>query len=131
MMIEYLDMDLMLDSLMGLAKSLGRELDDYDSDADQEECLNNLLRDASAALNKHNIIFDKDTGQFTQDNYIPIPKQQLLDAGINVFGIDLVAESFLRLSDTPDDLSIFFPVNRSDCADYSGLNIRLEPVRKS
>lgn len=61
-------------------------------------------------------------------------KQQLIDAGLNVSAIELVAESFLKRSgmDTMDDeivLEFFFPVKRSDCAVFQGINISLQPVK--
>ena len=66
-----------------------------------------------------------------KERFLPITKQQLLDCGINVFAIDLLAESFLKLNGgPPDSLSIFFPIRRSDCEKFAGVNIRIEPVRK-
>ena len=62
--------------------------------------------------------------------YAHLSKQQLLDFGINVFAIDLLAESFLKLPKIPDNFAIFFPVNRADCAEYTGINVRIEAVKK-
>ena len=61
-------------------------------------------------------------------------KQQLLDAGLNVFAIELLAESFLRRAgmDKMDgiELELFFPINRSDCPAFAGINITLQAVSK-
>lgn len=62
-------------------------------------------------------------------------KQDLLDAGLNVFAIDLLVESFLKRGgmiaiDDETVLEFFFPINRSDCAAFAGVNITLQPVPK-
>lgn len=54
--------------------------------------------------------------------------------GINPFGVQLVAESLLRspvAQRTIDDkpLAFFFPVQRSDCAEWVGVEITLKAVR--
>lgn len=62
-------------------------------------------------------------------------RQELLDAGLNLFAIDLLAESFLRRAgmdkmDEEISLEFFFAVNRSDCPAFEGVNIILQPVAK-
>ena len=61
-------------------------------------------------------------------------RQDLLNSGLNVFAIDLLAESFLKREGMENmegiELEFFFPVNRSDCGAFSGINIVLEVVLK-
>lgn len=63
-----------------------------------------------------------------------IDKQLLLDAGINVFGLDLLAESFLKLrpelKEIHNNFCLFYRINRKDCAEYAGVNILMQPVLK-
>ncbi len=56
-------------------------------------------------------------------------------AGINSFGLDLVAESFLKspaaltLSQKLGGaLSFVYPIHRSDCPGYVGVHVSLEPI---
>lgn len=61
-------------------------------------------------------------------------KQTLLNAGLNIFGADLLCESLLRapwvgeLHKKGESLRFFFPVNRLDCAGWVGVAISLRPV---
>ena len=54
-------------------------------------------------------------------------KQLLNDAGLNIFGAQLLAESLLR---HPDARKIEFtlPMLRADCPGWSGVKFILEPV---
>ncbi len=51
-----------------------------------------------------------------------------------MFAIELLTESFLRRAGMEKmdgiELEFFFPVDRSDCAAFSGVNIVLEAVLK-
>ncbi len=56
--------------------------------------------------------------------------------GLNPFGVQLVAESLLKSPIAPmsaDDkpLTFFFPVQRSDCAGWVGVEITLKAVREA
>jgi len=55
--------------------------------------------------------------------------QAMLDAGLNAFGAELLAESLLR---HPDAKKITFdlPINRSDCPGWIGVRFTLEPIPK-
>jgi hypothetical protein len=63
-------------------------------------------------------------------------KQALLDAGINAFAADLLAESYLRsglaqpLAEKGKTLQFFLPVNRSDCPTWKGVEISIKAVAK-
>lgn len=57
-------------------------------------------------------------------------KQELLNAGINAFGLDLVCESLLKREGPIPTLDFFFPVNRSDCEAWAGVQIKMEPWPK-
>lgn len=60
----------------------------------------------------------------------PIVSHQLLsDCGINPFAVQLLAESIMR-HPNPKPVRFLLPVNRSDCAGFSGLKVYLEPVPK-
>jgi len=54
-------------------------------------------------------------------------------AGLNPFGVQLVAESMLKSGLAPistgDPVTFFFPVHRKDCEGWSGVKITLEAVR--
>ena len=62
--------------------------------------------------------------------------QLLSDAGINSFAVTLLAESVLKaplvadLHKSGKPLQFFFPVNRSDTAEWAGVEISITPVRK-
>lgn len=53
--------------------------------------------------------------------------------GINPFGVELVAESVLKSPiaqiSAEKPLTLFFPINRSDCDGWSGVRFTLEAVR--
>lgn len=54
--------------------------------------------------------------------------------GLNPFGVVLVAESLLKsplaaMSADDKPLTFFMPINRSDCAGWSGVEITLKAVR--
>lgn len=61
-------------------------------------------------------------------------RQVLLDAGLNVFGADLLAESFLKSPiakqalEKGDPVRFFLPVRRSDCAEFVGVEISIAAV---
>lgn len=61
-------------------------------------------------------------------------RQALLDAGLNVFGADLLAESFLKSPiakqalEKGDPVRFFLPVRRSDCAEFVGVEISIAAV---
>lgn len=63
-------------------------------------------------------------------------RQLLLNAGINSFGLDLVAESFLKSPiaaqalASGDPLKISLPIDRSDCAEWVGVEITIAGVPK-
>lgn len=57
-------------------------------------------------------------------------KQELLNAGINAFGLDLVCESLLKREGPIPTLDFFFPVDRSDCEAWAGVQIKMEPWPK-
>lgn len=60
--------------------------------------------------------------------------QALINAGINGFGVQLVAESFLKSPlaqqalERGEPLRFFLPVQRGDCAGWSGVEITLAAV---
>lgn len=58
--------------------------------------------------------------------------QELHIVGLNPFGVQLVAESLLKSPMAPisidKPLMFFFPIRRSDCAGWIGVNITLEAV---
>ncbi|MBT9098423.1 hypothetical protein KFZ76_11965 [Methylovulum psychrotolerans] len=64
-------------------------------------------------------------------------KQTLLDARINIWAIELLAESLLKsplideIAKIDDGLKFFFPINRSDCAAWVGVEITLKPIAAS
>lgn len=60
----------------------------------------------------------------------PNVKQAMLDAGLNAFGAQLLAESMLRC---PDAKKITFdlPVRRGDCPGWIGVRFTLEPIPES
>jgi len=53
--------------------------------------------------------------------------------GLNPFGVQLVAESLLKSPLAPmtaaEPVTMFFPVQRSDCADWAGVKFTFEAVR--
>ena len=60
--------------------------------------------------------------------------QALLTVGINGFGVQLVAESFLKSPvaqqtlERGEPIKFFMPIHRSDCAGWSGVEITLAAV---
>jgi hypothetical protein len=61
--------------------------------------------------------------------------QIMLDAGLNAFGAQLLAESLLKspiaqhIQNTGEPLKIAFPINRSDCPGWAGVEITLKPIK--
>jgi hypothetical protein len=55
--------------------------------------------------------------------------QFLLDAGINAFGAELLAESLLK-HPNPIPIKFTLPINRSDCPNWIGVRFVLEPIPK-
>lgn len=62
-------------------------------------------------------------------------RQDLHTVGINPYAVELVAESVLKSPLAPMTVgkpqAIFFPVQRSDCAGWSGVQFTLEAVREA
>nr|WP_315242162.1 hypothetical protein [uncultured Albidiferax sp.] len=64
-------------------------------------------------------------------------RQVMLDSGLNSFGADLLCESFLKsplaaqVLKSGKPLNIDFPIRRSDCADWLGVELSLWPVEKA
>ena len=62
--------------------------------------------------------------------------QILHELGINPFAVELLCESFLKspaagiVERQCEPLKIAFPINRSDCAAWAGVQITLKPVRR-
>lgn len=63
-------------------------------------------------------------------------RQQLLDIGLNAFGLELFIESFLR-SKTADAIykrgvptTFTFPINRSEYPQWEGVQVTLMPIAK-
>ncbi len=60
--------------------------------------------------------------------------QAMIDAGINAFGAQLTAESFLKSPlaqqalDRGEPLRFFLPIRRCDCSGWSGVEITLAAV---
>jgi hypothetical protein len=63
-------------------------------------------------------------------------KQLMIDSGLNPFGLDLFVESFLRsalanqLLDRGEPLNFKYPVDRSDCKEFSSVQITIMPILK-
>lgn len=64
-------------------------------------------------------------------------KQTLLDIGLNMFGMELFAESLLKnekvrehVRAKGEPLTVSFPVRRSDCPGWAGVYITLWPVKE-
>ncbi len=64
-------------------------------------------------------------------------KQDLLDIGLNAFGLELFIESFLRskmanvVYKKGVPASFTFPINRSDCPSWEGVQVTLMPISKN
>lgn len=54
-------------------------------------------------------------------------KQTMSDAGLNPFGAELLAESFLSLA-APESISIPFPVRKRGLEKFSGVWMTLHPI---
>ena len=60
--------------------------------------------------------------------------QTLINAGINAFGAQLLAESYLKspmakyAMERGEPLKFFLPINRSDCARWSGVEISISAI---
>jgi hypothetical protein len=60
--------------------------------------------------------------------------QMLINAGINAFGAQLLAESYLRsplaeqAMQRGEPVRFFLPIHRSDCAGWSGVEISIAAV---
>jgi hypothetical protein len=61
--------------------------------------------------------------------------QAMINAGLNYFGAQLLAESLLRsaiasqIAEKGEPLNIMIPINRSDCAGWAGVEMTLKPVK--
>lgn len=53
--------------------------------------------------------------------------QELADSRINPWAVQLMCEDLLKLPN-PVSLEFFFPINRGDCAGWSGVQVKLEPI---
>ena len=53
--------------------------------------------------------------------------QHLINARMNAFGFELLAESVLK-HDSPQPVSFVFPIGRSDCPDWAGVAISVTPI---
>lgn len=54
-------------------------------------------------------------------------RQTLINAGLNVFGADCLAESLLR-HPQPKFVQFLLPIRRMDCPGWIGVKITLEPL---
>jgi hypothetical protein len=60
--------------------------------------------------------------------------QVMINAGLNYFGAQLLAESLLKspiatqIADKGEPLKIMIPINRSDCAGWIGVEMTLNPI---
>jgi len=63
-------------------------------------------------------------------------RQILLANGINVFGADLLAESFLKsqfaqfVHDKGEPLKFFLSIDREDCSPWVGVEITIKPINE-
>jgi len=63
-------------------------------------------------------------------------KQMMLDIGLNPFGAELLCESLLRsqladrFAEPNKPMVIQFPINRSDCPGWAGVEITLRPIKE-
>lgn len=58
--------------------------------------------------------------------------QLLIDVGINAWAVQLMCESYLRAHgelEEPVPADFFFPVQRTDCAGWKGVRVRLDAER--
>ncbi len=54
-------------------------------------------------------------------------RQSLINAGLNVFAADLLAESLLQHQE-PKKIKFLLPIHRTDCEGWIGVVFTLEPV---
>lgn len=70
-MSELIKFEHLLNGFECLAESIGRKLEDYDTDEAIEACLCRLLSEASCVLSECGISFDSDIGEFVQKDTRP------------------------------------------------------------
>jgi len=54
--------------------------------------------------------------------------QDMLNNGINAFGIELLCESVLKMDD-PIPLDFLLPIGREDCKEWAGCRIQITPLK--
>ena len=64
----------------------------------------------------------------TRNRVKAVLMQDMLNHGINAFGIELLCESVLKM-ESPIPLDFMLPIGREDCKQWAGCRIQITPLK--